>query len=358
MKRLVILLAVLLGCLPQARAGADPVREAAAGHSGGEHGAGGLPNIKEFLLEHLQDSYHWHIVTWRGRPVAIPLPVIIVSRGGVEVFSSAHLTHGGEYRGYRIAEAGARKGKIVDAAGDRPFDVSITRNALALMINSGLMLWIFLALRRWYRRRGMQPPRGMFGAVEATVKMIEEDVIEPCVGHDCRRYSPYLLTVFFFILINNLMGLVPFFPGGANTTGNIAVTFALAFCTFLMVNIFGSRHYWKDIFWPDMPLPLKAPVPIIPAIEFIGIFTRPFALMIRLFANVLGGHSIAVGMVMLIFVVHATMSVAGSSSITALFVIVGVFMSFIEILVAFIQAYVFTMLSAVFIGMSRAGGEH
>ncbi|MDR0509894.1 MAG: F0F1 ATP synthase subunit A [Rikenellaceae bacterium] len=325
---------------------------AQAGH---EQAAGGeRPDIKEFLLEHLQDSYEWHLLTWRGHPVAVSLPVIIVGRGGVELFSSSHLTEGEEYRGYRIAADGDHKGKIVRAHdGSRPFDISITRNVLALMINAALMMWLFFALRRWYRRREMQPPKGILGATEVVVKMIEEDVIVKCVGHDYRRFSPYLLTVFFFILINNLMGLIPIFPGGANTTGNIAVTFTLATCTFLMINLFGSRHYWREIFWPDVPLLLKAPAPIIPVIEFVGVFTKPFALMIRLFANIMGGHAIAISMVMLIFVVHTTMNIVGSSSMTALFVIMGIFMSFIEILVAFIQAYVFTMLSAVFIGLSR-----
>jgi F-type H+-transporting ATPase subunit a len=183
--------------------------------------------------------------------------------------------------------------------------------------------------------------------------MIEEDVIKSCIGENYRRYSPYLLTVFFFILINNLMGLVPFFPGGANTTGNIAVTFVLAMFSLLFINLFGTREYWREIFWPEVPLWLKVPLPLMPVMEFIGILTKPFALMIRLFANTLAGHSIILGLVCLIFVMHATMDTLTSGGLSFVLVLLTFFMSFIELLVAFIQAYVFTLLTSVFIGLSQ-----
>ena len=189
------------------------------------------------------------------------------------------------------------------------------------------------------------------------IMMIEDDVIKPCVGEDYRRYSPYLLTAFFFILINNLMGIFPFFPGGANTTGNIAVTFVMAMFTFLAVNLFGNKHYWKDILWPEVPTWLKVPLPLMPLIEIIGMFTKPFSLMVRLFANMLAGHIMLLGVIAVVFLT-AEMGTALNSGLGVLSVVFGVFMDVLELLVSFIQAYVFTMLSSVFIGMSRQHPQH
>lgn len=197
-------------------------------------------------------------------------------------------------------------------------------------------------------------PKGFTAFVEMAIEGLEKDLIEPCVGDNWKRFSPYLLTVFFFILICNLMGLIPFFPGGVNVTGNITVTFFLAFASFLAVNIFGGRAYWKDVFWPEVPAWLKVPVPIIPLIEFVGIFTKPFALMIRLFANMVGGHAAILCLVCLIFVT-AGMGTAVNSSMTVVSVLFTVFMNVLEVLVAFLQAYVFTMLSGVFIGLAQEG---
>ena len=183
------------------------------------------------------------------------------------------------------------------------------------------------------------------------VMMVEDDIIKPCVGPDYKRYSPYLLTAFFFIFINNLLGIIPFFPGGANITGNIAVTFALAMFTFLAVNLFGNKHYYKDIFWPDVPSFLKI-FPLMPVIEIIGMFTKPFSLMVRLFANILAGHMMILGVVAVVFLT-AELGAAMNSGLTVIAVLFGVFMDVLELLVAFLQAYIFTMLSSVFIGLSR-----
>ena len=192
--------------------------------------------------------------------------------------------------------------------------------------------------------------------MEMLVTMVENDIIKDCVGEDYKKYSPYLLTAFFFIFINNLMGIVPFFPGGANVTGNIAVTLVLALFTFFTVNIFGNKHYWKEILWPEVPTWLKVPLPLMPVIEIIGMFTKPFSLMVRLFANILAGHFMILGVVAVVFLT-AKMGVAVNSGLSAVAVILGVFMDCLELLVAFIQAYVFTMLSAVFIGLSRQKAE-
>ena len=192
--------------------------------------------------------------------------------------------------------------------------------------------------------------------MEMMVTMVEDDIIKECVGKDYKRYSPYLLTAFFFIFINNLMGIVPIFPGGANVTGNIAITLVLAVCTFLAINLGANKHYWKDILWPEVPTWLKVPLPLMPLIEIIGMFTKPFSLMVRLFANILAGHCMILGVIAVIFLT-AKMGVGLNAGMSVVAILLGVFMDVLELLVAFIQAYVFTMLSAVFIGMSRQEPE-
>ena len=182
--------------------------------------------------------------------------------------------------------------------------------------------------------------------------MIEDDVIKPSIGEGYRRYSPYLLTAFFFILFNNMLGIIPFFPGGANVTGNINITFILAICTFLAINLFGTKKYWKDIFWPEVPTWLKVPVPLMPVIELVGVFTKPFTLMIRLFANMLAGHFMILGVIAVIFIT-AEMGAALCAGLGFIAVVMGIFMDCLELLVAFLQAYIFTMLSAVFIGLAH-----
>ena len=321
-------------------------------------------DMDEYLYGHVRDSYEWHITTVKGKPVSIPLPVIVISKNGsgFHCFSSKHLEEG-EYKGFHIAPAGSKyENKIVERGADgseiRPWDFSITKNVAGLLINSALLLFIVLGTASWYRKHDAaeEAPTGAVGLMEMLVTMVEDDIIKDCVGEDYRKYSPYLLTAFFFIFLNNLMGIVPFFPGGANVTGNIAITLVLALFTFFTVNIFGNKHYWKEILWPEVPTWLKVPVPLMPAIEIIGMFTKPFSLMVRLFANILAGHFMILGVVAVVFLT-AKMGVAVNSGLSAVAVLLGVFMDCLEILVAFIQAYVFTMLSAVFIGLSRQKAE-
>lgn len=319
-------------------------------------------NVKEIVFEHLGDAYEWHITKWGEKDIALPLPVIVKGReSGWQVFSSSRLHHGEEYQGFHIAGEGKYKGKIVetDAAGEsvRPaIDLSVTKNVLALFINCAILLLLILPLARWYRRSDYLPPKGWKGAVELLVISIQDDVVKPCIGEGYKPFVPYLLTVFFFVFINNLMGLVPFFPGGANVTGNIAVTMVLALCTFLIVNLTGTKAYWKEVFWPDVPVWLKIPAPIMPVIEIFGVFTKPFALMIRLFANIMAGHSVILGLVCLIFIT-VSMGPAVNAGMSAVAVVFTVFMNFVELLVAYIQAYVFTLLSTVFIGLSKVKHE-
>ncbi len=319
-------------------------------------------NVTEIIFEHVGDSYFWHIATFGGRNVELPLPVIVFSRAsGAHCFLSSRLEDGAQWKGFRIADEGKYAGKVVeDGPGGpvRPLDISITKNVLSLLFASALIALLILSTSRWYRRHDAlkEAPKGLAGLVEMIVSMVYNDIIRDAVGKDYRRYAPYLLTAFFFIFINNLLGIIPFFPGGANVTGNIAVTLVLALCTFFATNLFGNRHYWKDILWPDVPLFLKAPAPIMPLIETVGILTKPFSLMIRLFANIMAGHAMIIGVVCVIFIT-ARMGAVINGSLTVIAVFFGFFMDCLECLVAFIQAYVFTMLSSVFIGLSRQEGE-
>ena len=319
-------------------------------------------NVREFILEHISDSYVWHITKIGEHEISIPLPVIVYSQlSGWHVFLASAFHEGKAYEGLSIAVEGKYKGKIVETDSKgieiRPFDISITKNAFSLLFSSILLIVIIMSVARSYKKNPMQSRKGFVGFMEMFIMNINDDVIKPCVGKDYKRYAPYLLTVFFFIFINNVLGLIPLFPGGANVTGNIAITFVLAVLTFLIVNLSGSKEYWREILWPDVPLWLKVPLPLMPLIELVGVFTKPFALMIRLFANMLAGHSIVLGLTCLIFVT-VKMGPVMNTSMTVLSFLFSIFIGFVEILVAYIQAYIFTMLSAVFIGLARVEPHH
>lgn len=316
-------------------------------------------DILRVVTEHIGDSYGWHITTVGEHEVTVPLPVIVRSpHSGWHCFSSSRLHGGARYEGFRIASEGKYAGKIVERQQDgtdlRPLDLSVTKTVAGLLVNSTLVVLLVMGVARWYRRHKSteEAPGGVVGFFEMLVVSLLDDIIRPCVGPKWRKFAPYLLTAFFFIFINNLMGLIPVFPGGANVTGNIAVTMVLALATFFAVNVFGTKHYWKDIFWPDVPAWLKAPLPIMPLIEFVGMLTKPFALMIRLLANMLAGHSVILILTCMIFVT-VEMGTAVNRSMTVVSVALSVFMNCLELLVAFLQAYVFTMLSAVFIGLAQ-----
>ena len=319
-------------------------------------------DVKGIVLEHLKDSYSWHVTDIGKKHLSIYLPIIVMDNNGTwHVFSSSHLEHGKSYEGFSIAHEGKYEGKVVTEQGAehiRPrIDISITKNALSLFINCTILLLIIIPLARWYRGGTMKAPGGFRGMIELVIEYVNNEIIVPCVGEDHRKFSPILLTLFFFILVSNLMGLIPIFPTGANLTGNITITVTLAFCTFLATNLSGTKAYWKEILWPEVPTWLKVPLPIMPAIELLGIFTKPFALMIRLFANIFAGHAVILGLVSIVFIT-ATMGAAISTGMTVVSVFFGVFMLFLELLVAFVQAYVFTLLSSVFIGMARIKHEH
>jgi len=349
---LVLVLGLLAGTVPAASAGI-PEEEANA------HGSEGEFDAATFIMEHVADSHEWHILTKKdGSSVAIYLPVIIYDReSGLHLFSSGKIAHGHSYQGFAIAHDGQYAGKIVkvDEEGHHdgskpPLDFSITKAIFGMMVASIILLWLMLALARSYKKTGISAPRGIQGFLEPVILFIRDDVAIPNIGeHKYGKFMPYLLTVFFFILINNLLGLVPFFPFGANVTGNVNVTFVLALFTFLITQFSANKSHWRHVFAaPGVPFWL---LPIMIPIEIIGLFSKPFALMIRLFANITAGHIIVLSLVTLIFIFQSVLV----APVSIFFVL---FMDCIELLVAFLQAYVFTLLSALFIGMATAEPDH
>lgn len=318
---------------------------------------GGL-NIPEIVLEHLSDSYEWHIATYGDNHISIPLPIIIRSDAtGEWHFCTSHSLPDNFY--FNKEMHGKIYEKLPDGSSVRPLDLSITKTVAQIWIVVIVLICIFTYCSRWYKKHDerSQAPSGFVGMMEMLITTINDDVIKSSIGEKhYRKYSPYLMTVFFFILTANIMGLIPFFPGGANVTGNINVTFFLALCTMIAINLFGNKHYWKDIFWPDVPLFLKAyPVAVMPVIELFGVFTKPFALMIRLFANIMAGHAVILSFTCVIFL-GWSMGVGYGLGLNTLSIVMLLFMNCLELLVAFIQAYVFTLLSAVFIGLAHV--EH
>lgn len=330
---------------------------AASSHDSGEAQA---VDVKKIIFDHVKDSYEWHITTVGDTHLTLPLPIILYSsRTGWVVFSSSVFHHADEYNGFSISRSGNYEGKIVelDAYGNerRPvLDLSLTKTVVSVFIISLLLILIVVGTARWYRNRkpSDEAPRGFVGVMEMVIIMVVEGVIKPNVGSTYKKYVPFLLTVFFMIFLTNLMGLLPIFPGGANVTGNISIALALALCTFVAVNVFGNKEYYKEIFWPDVPVWLKLPVPLMPIIELVGVMVKPFALTIRLFANILAGHTALLAFVSIIFVTMAVNKYIGGA-MTAVSVFFTIFMNVLELLVAFIQAFVFTMLSSVFIGLSQ-----
>jgi F-type H+-transporting ATPase subunit a len=317
-------------------------------------------DASSFILDHIADAHEWHILTKKnGESVALYLPVIVYSKEkGLDIFSSKKLAQGHVYKGYRIEEEGDLKGKIVNVnesgiadEKNRPLDFSITKMVVGMLAAALLGLLLFISLGRSYKRTGISHPRGIQSFLEPAVLFVRDDIAIPNIGEEkYEKYMPYLLSVFFFILINNIMGLIPFPPPfGANVTGNIALTFVLAVCTFLITQFSGNKTYWKHIFAaPGVPLWL---LPVMIPVELIGLISKPFALMIRLFANITAGHIIVLSLLCLIFIFD-------SLAIAPVSILFVVFMDCLELLVAFLQAYIFTLLSALFISMAIPSEHH
>ena len=312
-----------------------------------------------FIFDHIGDAHNWHLMTIKGKHISVPLPVIVISKySGLHVFMSSHFHHGhSSYEGLELPAEGEYKGKIIEKPENgeiyQPVDLSITKNVLAIFISLIILAWIIFAVARAYKQNPGVAPKGIQNLLEPVIIFIRDEVAMPSIGEKkYERFMPFLLTLFLFILINNLMGLIPILPGGANVTGNISVTMVLALFTFFITVINGNRNYWKHIFnGPGIPWWLKLPLPLIPIIELVGIFIKPFVLMIRLFANISAGHIIALGFFSLIFIFGGIQAGIGYG-VSVISIAFTVFMTCLELLVAFIQAYVFTLLSAIYFGMA------
>ena len=315
-------------------------------------------NVTETILEHIKDDHSWHL--WGE--TSLSLPVILYTPKGFEVFSSAkfmnehheHIAYKGNFD-YKIIEG---KVKIVDAseaidieASKALWDFSITKNVASLFISVLILLVVLLTAAGAYKKTGItSAPKGVQSFMEPIVLFVIDEVAIPNIGKKkFAKYMPFLLTIFFLVLTNNFLGLIPFFPGGANVSGNIAFTMTLAVCVFVVVNLSANKSYWEHIFWmPGMHWSMKL---FLAPIELIGVFTKPISLMIRLFANITAGHILVLSLICLIFIFKTVYA-------SAIAVPFAVFIGLIELLVAFLQAYIFTMLSAMYIGMATEEHHH
>lgn len=331
-------------------------------------------NPKEMILHHVKDAYGMHIATLNANEdhpihISIPLPVIVYTEKGFTVFSSSAFHH--DYHGHEIVERNGQrfinlhekvyvldpsaKQVVLGADGHasnahRPkFDLSITRNVFMMWVSIALLLFIFLSASRRYKKSESYVPSGIASFVEPLIVFVRDEIGKPMIGEQkYDRYMPYLLTVFFFIWINNIFGLIPIL-NGANLSGNIAFTFTLATLTFIITTFSANKNYWEHIFWmPGLPVPMKI---FLMPIEIIGIFIKPVSLMIRLFANITAGHVIILALMSLIFV-FKTIAIAPVSVAFSLFITV------IEVIVTAIQAYIFTILSALYFGMATEEEHH
>ncbi|MDR2836601.1 MAG: F0F1 ATP synthase subunit A [Bacteroidales bacterium] len=327
-------------------------------------------DLNEMIMHHIKDAHEWQILEYHNSKgvetsVIVPLPIILIANGQFDIFLSNQFEHGNKIvekgnnkyilhheKIYLANEAGELdvektengEGKILN---EKPWDFSITKNVASMLLVSVIVLLIFITVAKSYKKHPGRP-KGIQAFLEPVILFVRDDIIYPCLGERTSKFLPYLLTVFFFIIFNNLMGIIPFFPGNANATGNIAVTLTLALFTFIAINVFGNKHYWKHTFWmPGVPVFVK---PILAIVELIGIIVKPVALTIRLFANITAGHIIILSLVGLIFLFKFAMA-----PVSFIFVL---FMDCLELLVAFLQAYIFTMLSALFIGISTEPHHH
>ena len=324
----------------------------------------------DLINDHIGDSHDFHIADWNGHPISFSLPIILWSDKGLEIFSSKIFhhdntgTHVAEVNGQRYVKYNEviyyadkfptlteeQKSGMVNGFNfaERPLNFSITKNAFSMFLSVFLILILFITAARSYSKNKMAP-KGLAGFLEPLVLFVRDDIAIPNIGvKNYAKYMPYLLTIFFFIWVNNLIGLIPFFPFSSNLTGNIYFTFVLAFITFLVTIFSAKKDYWAHIFTPPVP---KALYPIMIPVEIIGMFTKPFALMIRLFANITAGHIIILSLISLIYIFKT----AWISPVSGAFVL---FMSVLELLVAALQAYVFTLLSALFIGQAIEEHDH
>lgn len=326
-------------------------------HEGAEHGTEKF-DAGKMIMEHVSDAHDWHL--WGH--TSIPLPVIIYSsEKGLAIFSSSKFNHGhDDYNGYRLEHntvvAVNEDGSVNEELSANLWDISITKNVVSLFISLLLMLFIFISAAKAYTHNPNSAPKGIQSVIEPIILFVRDDIAKASIGEKkYAKFMPFLLTVFFFIWINNLLGLVPIFPGGANLTGNIAVTLSLAVFTFIITTINANKNYWVHIFaMPGVPAWVLV---ILTPIEILGMFLRPFVLMVRLFANITAGHIIALSFFSLIFI-FGEIHVGVGYGVSLFSLAFTVFMTCLELLVAFLQAYVFTLLSAIYFGSAVEEHHH
>ena len=308
--------------------------------------------IMDAVFEHVLDAYEFHIITIGEKHISLPLPVILIDNGKLVIFSSSKFHHGhNAYKNYKIAEEGPKEGRIVkiDNAGNiienaSLIDISITKNVFSLFLSAIILCALLIPVGNKYKKNPDKAPKGFQALMDMIFDFIINGIAKDTLpANKYWKYVPYLLTLFLFILLNNIMGIIPFFPFGANVSGNIAVTMTLAVIALIVINFSGNKNYWRDIFAnPNAPVWLY---PILIPTEIIGMFTKPFALMVRLFANITAGHIIILSIVSVTFII-------GSVAMAPVSILLDFFMYFIELLVAFLQAYIFTILTSLFIGLA------
>lgn len=349
-----------VGVKTEAVTAAHESHEGSVSHENKEFNAG------ELINDHIGDSHDFHIADWNGHPVSFSLPIILWTNNGLTVFSSENFHHDntGEHVVSENGQDFVRYKEVIYYADKystlaedaksafnfeaRPLDFSITKNVFSMLLSAIVLLLLFVAVASSYKKNQLAP-KGLAGFLEPLIVFVRDDIAIPNIGKKkYAKYMPYLLTIFFFVWINNMFGLIPFFPFSSNLTGNIYFTFVLALITFIVTTLSGNKDYWKHILMPPVP---KLLYPIMIPVEIIGTLTKPFALMIRLFANITAGHIIILSLVSLIFI-FKTVAVAPISGAFVLF------MSVLELLVAALQAYVFTLLTALFIGQAVEEHDH
>ncbi|MBO0929976.1 F0F1 ATP synthase subunit A [Fibrella aquatilis] len=323
-------------------AGAFAQEHPAEGHEGEAKGEKKF-NVGEMIFHHINDDRGWEF----AHGVTLPLPVILYTADrGVEVFSSSRLNHGEIYNGYKSEHGHVQRvnaaGKPVE--GVKVYDFSITKNVASLLLSAIILLVVFTSIAGAYGKNRGKAPSGLQSFLEPIVVFVRDEIAKPNLGPKYAKYLPYLLTLFFFILVNNLLGLL---PGGANLTGNIAVTIVLAVITFFVTNLSGNKHYWLHLVKPTgVPVAL---LPIMIPVEIVGLFMKPLSLMIRLFANITAGHIIILALLSLIFIAGQA-GMGTGYGISLIVVPFTLFMNLIELLVAFLQAFIFTLLTSMYIG--------
>ncbi|TAE51206.1 MAG: ATP synthase F0 subunit A [Cytophagales bacterium] len=349
---------------------------------GGDKKEGEKFNPGDLIMHHIKDSHEWHLISIGETHVSIPLPIILYTNNGIDVFfshdlfsakkgehkESEHKEHkDGEHKdgeakkdahhSFQVLERGKNvyhfsHDKITMADGTPVWDFSITKNVASLLISTLLLIFVFTSIAKSYKKNAGKAPKGLQSFFEPLIVFVRDEIAHKNIAHNADKYVPYLLTVFFFIWFNNMLGLI---PGGANATGNIAVTLVLALFTFIITTFSAKSTYWKHIFAPNVPFLLKF---ILIPIEFIGIFTKPFSLMVRLFANIMAGHVIILSLISLIFIFGAMLPLAGTGVVAVASIAFSTAMMGLEMFVAILQAYVFTMLTSMYIGQAVEEPHH